>query len=234
MLELDSASDGFAIYNLADLLARLHETQPAAPQDANSDAEETGEMKFNAASPYEVYPPAGTIPAAPTLDVDADGVAYDAAIHSSTRSKTIDGRWKARRNRTGAAPPPPVPTATTDAPPPPVPGTPPPPPPVPTVAPELVVVAAIPPPPDVPPVTLPGTDADDTDVPPIVPAGPPPRVMDFPTFITKITTGMQPGNGLTQARIDEVLKSLKIESLFSLNGKQALIDAASAAFGFVA
>ena len=35
---------------------------------------------------------------------DIDGVAWNAEIHASTKSKTADGRWRAKRNTTGAAP----------------------------------------------------------------------------------------------------------------------------------
>lgn len=39
--------------------------------------------------------------------VDSAGVAWSAALHTSTKSKTIDGRWKPRKPRDAPPPPPP-------------------------------------------------------------------------------------------------------------------------------
>jgi hypothetical protein len=62
-----------------------------------------------------------------------------------------------------------------------------------------------------------------------VPAAP---AMDFPTFITKITAGMNAAT-ITQARITEVMAQFKLDSLFSLNTKPELVGDVAKAFGFV-
>jgi hypothetical protein len=171
-----------------------------------------------------IPPPPGPPAAA---EFDKHGVAYDANLHSSTRSQTIDGRWKARRNRGGSQ----VPAGTTSPPlmPPPqhtlkIQGVPVPP------GQEAAAIAAyagpqtIPPPPA---AIVPQSDddaeleADDTA----------PAAMDFPTFITKITAGMNAGT-VTQARITEVMAQFKLDSLFSLNTKAELVGDVAAAFGF--
>jgi hypothetical protein len=169
-------------------------------------------------------PPAalGPIPLPPGVAVERDsaGVAYDAAVHSSTRSKTIDGKWKARRNRTSAAAPA-APVA--DAAPPAAPIPPPP-----------VSAAPIPPPPNVPPVFLPADDedADDTGesagLPPGPNAGP---VMDFPTFIANLTAGMNTG-AISQEKINEVMRTFALDSLFALNSKPEKVAEVARAFGF--
>jgi hypothetical protein len=167
----------------------------------------------------------------PAPELDSAGVAYDANLHSSTKSKTIDGKWKARRNRGGSQ----VPADTTSrlsiqgvkVPP----GT------------EAEAIAAyvagkaplIPPPtgaPLIPPppaaiVPQPDDDAElEADEVPAAPA------MDFPTFITKITAGMNAAT-ITQARITEVMAQFKLDSLFSLNTKPELVGDVAKAFGFV-
>lgn len=58
-------------------------------------------------------PPAPTAPPQPVFDLDADGAVWDTRLHSSSRTKTADGRWKKRR---GSADLPPPATAATPAP----------------------------------------------------------------------------------------------------------------------
>lgn len=53
---------------------------------------------------------ASTEPPHPVFDLDADGAVWDARLHSSSRTKTADGRWKKRRG--SADLPPPAPAAT--------------------------------------------------------------------------------------------------------------------------
>jgi hypothetical protein len=94
------------------------------------------------AAPPPPRPPsiAALVPAAaPGVEVDTTGVAWSAALHTSTKSKTIDGRWKPRKPRDPPAPPPAV-VATMEAQN--TPGNVPPPPPPPAVPPLPAVPSA--------------------------------------------------------------------------------------------
>lgn len=154
-------------------------------------------------------------PAAPGAEVDSTGVAWSAALHTSTKSKTIDGKWKPRKPRDGAPPPPPpaVPAATS--------------------APAIPAPPPVPPPPSVMPPSA--SADDDIDVQSdtaggteSVPTGATPGI-DFPTLITRLTAGE-----VAQTRIKEVQEQFGLVSLFSLGAEQAskLQDVARA-FGFI-
>ncbi len=165
--------------------------------------------------PPSALPPIPKPPGeAPAPLFDLAGVQYDANLHSSTKSKTIDGRWKARRNRGGSQIPP---------------------------AGAVTVVAAPPIPPPPASVSPQSDDGDDIDVeddsgePTGLPAGSAPIGMttaaDFLKFIDKITEGLN-ASTVTQAKIAEVLTRFSIDSLFSLSARPELIAGVSAAFGF--
>lgn len=250
---LDTAVDSPAvIYKFAVMLAAMFETTPAVGGDAsiNSDATDKEPIILHdipaatgagldkvAAIPaaperpalhlVPTFTPAPPAPPGPVpVEVDGHGTVYDPAVHSSSKKLTIDGRWKARRNVGGKdeAPAAPLVTAGTTPPPPP------PPPPAPLGAGVPVPLSTpLPPPAPVPPAPLtpppPPPDDEDDSTPPDVSG------MDFPSFITHVTTGMSNGS-LTQKRIDEVLTAHKIESLFALNSRADLIGSVSAAFGF--
>lgn len=163
-----------------------------------------------------VPPPPGP---AGAPEFDSAGVAYDPNKHSSTRGKTIDGKWKLRRNRSGSVP---AVTNGTLA----IQGVP-----VPTGQ-ETVAIATyvagrvpVPLPPPVPASIVADDDAE-------LEADEPAPPMDFPTFITRITAGMNAGT-ITQLQIAETLAHFRLDSLFSLNMKPELISDAAKAFGFV-
>ena len=72
-------------------------------------------------SPGFVSESAPAAPVAPTASVtpethDVDGVAWNPDIHASTKSKTADGRWRAKRNTTPTAPTAPTAPAAPTAP----------------------------------------------------------------------------------------------------------------------
>jgi hypothetical protein len=158
-------------------------------------------------------------PGPPSVEIDSAGVQWSAALHSSTKSKTIDGRWKARVKRGANAI---VPSVTTTS------AT------MTAVSPPAqyhtgyVPPVAIPP----PPVTPPPVVDDEADLEPDAPAA-----TDFPTFISNITAAMNAGT-VTQAKIAEVTGALGIDGIFSLNTVDPLrpdmLAQASRMFGFTA
>lgn len=166
---------------------------------------------------------------APAPEFDSAGVVYDANLHSSTKSKTIDGKWKARRNRGGAQ----VPAGTTNG----------------TLSIQGVKIepgqeaaaiakyvadnaTPIPLPPTgipAPPASVAPQADDDIEIEADAPAAAP--GMDFPTFISLITAGMNAGT-VSQAKITEVMAAHKLDSLFSLNTKPDLVSVVARDFGF--
>ena len=176
--------------------------------------------------------PAATDPASSTgadALVDSAGVKWDPKLHTSTKTKTIDGKWKARKPREAPVPlvPVPVPGVTTGT----VPPPPPPPPPV----------SMTPPPP--PSVLVPSAEPEVNDDEPevnveadsggtgMVSTGEA-QVIDFATFIVQITTALNAGE-ITQARIHEVQTQFGLTSLFSLNDTEAAkLQDVARAFGF--
>lgn len=181
-----------------------------------------GAPNFVTTLPPVIPPPPGP---APAIELDSAGQPWSSALHASTKAKTIDGRWKARKSRGGS----PVVPAGTQA------MTP-----LPAPAPVLVppipatLPLPIPPPPNVPPVSLPSvdTDPDVTVEPDAVPEGAAPGI-DFPTFITKIGEGMA-DQSITQSRIAEVLAKFKLGGLFDLNTRPDLVAEVAAEFGITA
>jgi len=150
---------------------------------------------------------------------DSTGVVWSAAQHTSTKSKTIDGRWKPRKPRDATPPAPPVPVVTNST------SVPPPPPIVAKVQGVPVTQAEL-------PAALAAMPAP---VPPPPPAAPTaaPTGIDFPTFITKLTQGMNDGT-VNQANVAEIQARFGIDSLFWLNDREASkLQDVAAAFGFV-
>lgn len=172
--------------------------------------------------PPPIPPPPGP---APSQILDSAGVPWSSALHTSTKAKTIDGRWKARKSRGGS---PVVPAGTQAMTPLPAPA------PVPVPPIPVTLPLPIPPPPNVPPVSLPSvdTDPDVTVEPDAVPEGATPGI-DFPTFITKIGEGMA-DQSITQSRIAEVLAKFKLGGLFDLNTRPDLVAEVAAEFGITA
>lgn len=150
-------------------------------------------------------PDTNTAPPALNAEVDSEGAVWSAKLHSSTKSKTIDGKWKARKPRDATPVPPPV------------------------VVPAATNAVSIPPPPTVmvPSSEDPGDTGEPIPLPPGALAG-----IDFPTFITRITAGMNDGS-ITQVTISEIQKANGLVSLFSLaDTESAKLPAVAAAFGF--
>jgi hypothetical protein len=249
---IDTNTDSPAhILAIAQMLVAQFETVPVPAQEANPptiEQREAGQVKdadLIAAIvkttahidltpvPSPPAPPAalGPIPLPPGVAVERDsaGVPYDATVHSSTRSKTIDGKWKARRNRTSAA----APAAPETVAPPAVPI---PPPPVSALPPLPPPVTAAPLPPNAPPGFLPADDEDEDDTGGAagLPSGPNAgAVMDFPTFITLLTARMSTG-AIPQDKINEVMRTFGLDSLFALNSKPEKVADVARAFGLVA
>lgn len=200
-------------------------------------------------------PPPGV---APVPEYDANGMPWDARIHSGKRGKTITGAWKARRGVDEAVrlaveatlargtpvvtagtetqstnsmiPPPPPPMAPADAP---SAATPPAP---------LSMASAPPPPPSLPPVGSYDAEDDSDEVAPAVdlsalhpaPPPPPPKVvlMDFSTLMIKVSESMGSGK-TTVEQVQAKLKPLGVDNLFGLNSRPDLVDAAARALGYL-
>ncbi len=262
---IDTATDDPAhIYAQAKMLLSLFETVPAVPKQAGPQASIEG-LKLVGVTPIVTVlpdapppppppPPSVTTATAPAGStgivtsggadalLDSAGVKWDAKLHTSTKTKTIDGKWKPRKPRDGAPPPVPPVTNVQRVPvlvgpnagtfnttenlpaPPPVPPSmalPPPPPP-----PTVLVPSAVDDEPDAP------IESDDTGGSNVVPPGAPEGI-DFATFIVQITSAMNTGE-ITQARIHEVQTQFGLTSLFSLNeAESAKLQDVARAFGFV-
>jgi len=231
---IDTATDDPAhIYAQAKMLLSLFETVPVAPKETGTDKKPLAfDVDAPKAAPAVPVAAATAIPAAtgPVSSTGADalvdsaGVKWDHKLHTSTKTKDIAGKWKARKPREAPVPlpPPTVPAGTNTAP------SPPPPPP-----PASMDAPPIPPPPT---VLVPSSDDDievetDTGGVELVPAGAA-QGIDFATFIARLTSGMNDGS-ITQVRVAEVQKQLDIAALFSLGDTEAdkLQDAVKA-FGF--
>jgi hypothetical protein len=164
-----------------------------------------------------IPPPPGVPVAGP--EVDSKGVQWAAALHTSTKTKTIDGQWKARKARNSVVPADtmgktsiqgvPVPPGTESA----------------AIAAYVAGPVPIPPPPMMaPPVTEddPEVEVENDTV----------ATVDFPTFISNITAGMNAGT-VTQKQIDEIQTAHGLQNLFSLSAATPeLLSQVSAAFGF--
>lgn len=179
---------------------------------------------LSTATSVPMIPPPPGVPA-PGPEFDSKGVQWSAALHTSTKTKTIDGQWKPRTKRGANA----VVPADTTAPHTDTMGK--------TSIQGVVIPAAqlpaalaaytgavpIPPPPMIAP---PGAD-DEFEVEGDVALG-----VTFPEFIANVTAGMNAGT-VTQARIAEVMAEFKLDSVFSLNAADGdVLAQVSKAFGF--
>lgn len=204
---------------------------PAAPVELKPDVDFVVTTTYKAGAPLVVVPmpPPETVSPpmippppgpAPGPDFDTAGVQWSAALHTSTKTKTIDGQWKPRTKR-GAAVPADTTAGKTS-----IQGVLVPPPLVPAAIAEYAgpQTPMIPPPPMRPPVSANEDDADIEDDSPVA--------VDFPTFISNITSGMNAGT-VTQKQIDEIQTAHGLQNLFSLSSATPEVLAqVSAAFGF--
>jgi hypothetical protein len=248
---IDTATDDPAhIYAQAKMLLALFETVPASPKEAAPKAAEGLKIApldvphGGSSRGIDTPPPPPPPPPPPSAStamgaagstanltsgsasalIDSAGVKWDSKLHTSTKTKDMDGRWKPRKPRDTTPPAPPSVPAGTNTP------SPPPPPPV---------SMAAPPTPPPPSVLVPSSDDDpevnvesDTGGSSVVPPGTP-QGIDFATFIVQITTALNAGE-ITQARINEVQNKFSIVSLFSLNeGESAKLQDVAKEFGFV-
>lgn len=160
-------------------------------------------------SPPAPPPAAPPPPVGNPDDYDSAGVKYDPNVHSSSRAKLKDGKWKMRRGGPSktTAPPPMVPASPPPATAPPA-AAPPPPPSDPYVAgimsPPVTPTAAAPPPPSDPP-------------PPPPPAGP-----TYRSLVAKITAAVQAGK-MTHNRVKELCIAGGAPDLTTLNAMAHLI-----------
>lgn len=214
-----------ATAGLSEAVARLPETPPPPPPP-QSMTSAVPVAATNTTSATEDASSAGTIPRADSM-IDSAGVAWNNKLHTSTKTKDIDGKWKPRKSREA-----PVPLPTSVVPPVTTVPTPPPPPipasftPLPTPPPPLVMVPSA------------GDDEADADIEPdmaggvgLVPKGPQEGIK-FADFIVQVTTAANNG-ALSQARIAEVQKQFGLVSLFSLQeGEASKLQDVARAFGF--
>lgn len=174
-----------------------------------------------AATSAPMIPPPPGVPA-PGPEFDSKGVQWSAALHTSTKTKTIDGQWKPRTKRGAKVDTVPADTMGKTS----IQG-------VEVPAGQLAAAieafagpqVLIPP----PPVVAPPAVEDDTDVSAEDDTA---TAVDFPTFISNITAGMNAGT-VTQKQIDEVQTAHGLSNLFSLStATPELLATVSAAFGF--
>ena len=177
--------------------------------------------------PVEV---AAVVPPPPPVEVaagnrDSDGLPWDGRIHSSSKARLADGRWRQRRNTDpavvtavtaelrAALSAPAAPSAPVAA----VPLAP-----VATVFPfpPIEEPAAVPPPPAATVLPFPFPPIEDPAVPP------PPAAMTFPEFMRAITAArLAPGVVL------EACKAVGMSSIPALNQRPDLIPSVAAALG---
>ncbi len=147
---------------------------------------------------------AAVVPPPPTVDgCDSDGLPWDGRIHSSSKARLADGRWRQRRNTDPAI--------------------------VNAVTAELRAALSAPAAAVVPPAPLPAPVATVFPFPPIEePAAvpPPPATMSFPEFMRAITAArLAPGVVL------EACKAVGMPSIPALNQRPDLIPSVAAALG---
>jgi hypothetical protein len=227
----DAPSD---LYRIGKFLVDAYAAMPVAETRRGAGAvEEATEglaeavARANARVPSPTPPAPLLPPPAPSTGdynndgVDSAGIVWSAALHTSTKSKTIDGKWKPRKPRDGTPPPPPpsVPPVTS----------------APTSAAPVALVPPPPPPP--PPVSPPAAEPSDDDIEvetdtgesAPLPPGPPPG-LEFPAFIARVTSAMNEGR-ISQARITEVQNAFGLASLFGLTAGGEKLQAVAAELG---
>ena len=96
------------VYGVAETIAAMAEARAMgeAPYPGNMTTPDEREYPVPtppappvpAAPPVVPPPPAGSIAPATSVELDAEGLPWDARIHASTREKAATGKWRARRN----------------------------------------------------------------------------------------------------------------------------------------
>jgi hypothetical protein len=262
---IDAADLSVAQAKTAAETPRLVETGTLATSPYNFTAGSPERAAFSEPKPSNVVPikpePAappvpGAVPTEP--EFDANGMQWDARIHSGNKAKTIGGAWKNRRGvaeadrlAVEATLPRKAPTvpATNALPPPPPGALPPPPPPTPeqmgvtrvagVVIPpgaslaDAVTALKTPPPPPGGVLTPPEDDEADLepDAPPMPPVPPAAPAIDFPTLMVKVSEAMA-ANLMTVESVQAKIKPLGIDTLFALSGRDDLVVPAAKALGF--
>ena len=199
-------------------------------------------------------PPAPPMPPISGIDVDITGLPWDGRIHASSRAKTTEGLWRARRGVDKALvaqveaqlkqtmaipvvaapapiePPPPFPfpmPVLGAAPIPPVPAAPVVPPPAVVVAPPPFVASAVAPASQ--PTTATASSAGSASGATTSPSS----TVTFPALMQKITAAFQQETDKTafQGRIQEAIQSVGLPSLPMLASRQDLVAAVATKLG---
>lgn len=160
-------------------------------------------------APGEAAPAAPVAPASPAgIEVDADGLPWDARIHAGGRAKNADGRWRQRRGLNDAALKARVEAELRQA---------------------MGAAASVPVAPIVPAAPLPPTTASpstpvSSDVPTPPPAAPSaPADESAPQFLARVG-GMLASGALTQDRLAAVLATVGLSTMAQLIVAPALIS----------
>lgn len=200
-------------------------TVPAVPPATSVTPLAAGVPPVPPSAPAAAVPAAPAAPASPAgIEVDADGLPWDARIHAGGRAKNADGRWRQKRGLNdaalksrveaelrqamGAAG---VALGGPNAPAAPVPSVPVP---LPLAAPEAATTSAVPVP---PPITVPSPAA------PSAPTAEEPA----PQFLARVG-GMLASGALTQERLAAVLGTVGLSTMAQLIVAPALIPAVRA------
>lgn len=181
-------------------------------------------------------PPAAASASVASVELDSDGLPWDARIHAETRSKVKAGSWKRKRGvdesvvaeveaqlRAVLGVPVPVELGNVPLPPPP---------PAPTPFADTATAAAIS---TATPISTPVVAAVTTiPTPPTDSVPPPPPAgveVTFPQLCAKITNALNSG-ALTQTRLGEVLAAHKLAGLPTLAAFKHLVQPVAVALGF--
>lgn len=170
----------------------------------------TGVTDYHTGASSAVVPPpppvevAAVVPPPPPVDgCDSDGLPWDGRIHSSSKARLADGRWRQRRNTDPAV----VTAVTAEL----------------RAALSAPAVAAVPLPPQ-PAATVLSFPFPPIEEPAAVP--PPPAAMTFPEFMRAITAArLAPGVVL------EACKAVGMPSIPALNQRPDLIPSVASALG---
>lgn len=191
-----------------------------------------------------VAPPSDAPASVANVELDSDGLPWDARIHAETKSKVKAGTWKRKRGVDDAVvaeveaqlravlgvPTPNVPAATVAA--------------SPVAQDQASPTATVPAPPvaaelgnvPLPPASTPpaATLTQPTEVSPAATVPPPPpgaAAVTFPQLCARITNALN-GGQLTQARLGEVLAAHKLTGLPTLAAFPQLVGPVAADLGF--
>lgn len=169
----------------------------------------TGVTDYHTGASSAVVPPpppvevAAVVPPPPVDGCDSDGLPWDGRIHSSSKARLADGRWRQRRNTDPAV----VTAVTAEL----------------RAALSAPAVAAVPLPPQ-PAATVLSFPFPPIEEPAAVP--PPPAAITFPEFMRAITAArLAPGVVL------EACKAVGMPSIPALNQRPDLIPSVASALG---